>query len=130
MINFSRRQLAQYAVDEMIAKRPVGDLSAHLAAALLASGRKKEIDLLLADINQELEERGLLANANLISAYPLSEELRHELISQLKKMTNVNEVVLREQVDKTVIGGVKIETAGRSWDKTLLRALAKLKEID
>lgn len=128
MIGFSRRQLAQYAVDEIIAKRPVAELSIRLAAVLTVNGRQKDIELLLADIDQELEDRGLLARAQLTSAHSLSSNLKKEISAQLKKMTGVKEVVLQEQIDKSVIGGFRVETASRSWDKTLGRTLARLKE--
>lgn len=129
MIGFSRRQLAQYAVDEMLAKRSTTDLSAHLAASLVASDRQKDIELLLSDIDQVLEERGLLATAHLTSAYALTEKLKTELISQLKKVTNTKQVVVFEEVDKAVIGGIKVETAARSWDRTIRRTLNRIKEI-
>ncbi|HEY5549971.1 MAG TPA: F0F1 ATP synthase subunit delta [Candidatus Saccharimonadales bacterium] len=128
MISLSRRRLAQYAVDEILAELPAADLSARLAAALIATNRRNEIDLLLSDIDQELEERRLLVRAHLTSAYWLSEKLKHELMTQLKKMTQTQEVVLREEVDKSVIGGIRVETATRSWDMTIRRTLNKLKE--
>ena len=128
MTGYSRRQLAQYAVNELVSNRSIADLSAHLAAALAASGRQKEIELLLADIDQELEQRGLLARAQLTSAYPLSSKLKQEIQVRLKKVTGVKEVVLQEQIDKSTIGGFKVETASRSWDKTVRRTLAGLKE--
>lgn len=128
MSGFSRRQLADYAVNEIVAKHPVADLSAHLAAALVNNGWQKEVELLLLDIDQELEERGLLARVRLISTYVLSEKLKTELASKLKKMAGVKEVILLEEIDKTVIGGIKIETATRSWDRTIIRTLTQLKE--
>ncbi|MEX0881509.1 MAG: F0F1 ATP synthase subunit delta [Candidatus Saccharimonadales bacterium] len=129
MISFSRRRLAKYAVDELSNNRPISVVSTRLAAALTASNRQKEVDLLLSDISQELEERGLLAIASLTSASPLSEKFKHELTLQLKKLTGVKEIILQEEVDKDLIGGLKVETASRTWDKTLKRELSKIKEI-
>ena len=128
MSGFSRRQLAKFAVDEIVAKRPIADLSARLAAALVAGGRQKEVELLLSDIDQELEERGLVASALLTSARPLSTKLKQELSSRLRKLTGVKDVIMQEQIDKSVIGGFRVETASRSWDKTIRRTLMRLKE--
>lgn len=127
MINFSRRCLAKYAVDAMLAKRSAVDLSAHLAAALITSRRQKEVELLLSDIDLELEDRGLLVKARVTSAYPLSLGLKRNLASRLRGMTAAREIILQEQTDKDIVGGLKIETASHTWDKTLLRTLAKLK---
>lgn len=128
MVNFSRRQLAKYAVDEIINGKSAATIAPSLAAALLASRRQKQVDLLLSDIDQEFEERGFLVRARVTTAYPLPSELRIELDSQLKKAIKVKSVILHDQIDKSVIGGLRIDTATRSWDKTLLRALRQLKE--
>ena len=128
MINFSRRQLARYAVDELAAKTPVRKLSARLAAALLVSRRHKEADLLVADIERELEERGYIARALTSSAHPLSLQLKRELAAKLKKLTGAKQVMLEERLDPALIGGLRIETAGRSWDMTLKKLLNDIRE--
>ena len=128
MINFSRRLLARYAVDELAAKTSASKLSKKLAAALLASRRSKEADLLMADIEHELEERGLQTNALATSAHQLTPKLRKELSARLKKLTGTKEVVLQEQVDADVIGGVRLETSGRSWDSTIKKRLNDIRE--
>ena len=129
MINFSRRQLAKFAVDEMAKKSSISDISIHIAAVLILSGRKKEIELLIADIEQQLEDRGLLVRARITSAFPLSEELNQEISSQLKKLADVEEVVLVSLIDRGVLGGIKIETTNRTWDKTIKRQLNSIKEV-
>lgn len=130
MISFSRRQLARYAVDEMLAKRPSTSLANHLAAALIASGRRNEADLLLSDIDQELEDRGLVVNARVSSAHPLSASLKKELSLRLKQLSAVKDVSMMEQIDKDLIGGVRIETASRTIDMTLKQTLRELKEAN
>jgi F-type H+-transporting ATPase subunit delta len=129
MTNFSRRQLARYAVDELAAKTSLSKLSKKLAAALLTGRRSKEADLLIADIEHELEERGYQTNALATSAHPLTPKLKKELAARLKKLTGTKEVVLQEQVDKDVIGGVRVETSGRSWDTTIKKRLNDIREV-
>jgi F0F1-type ATP synthase delta subunit len=128
MTSFSRRQLARYAVDELAAKTSSSKLSKKLAAALLVSRRSKEADLLVSDIEYELEERGLQTNAAATSAHPLSMKLKKELAARLKKLTGTKEVVLQEQVDAGVIGGLRVETSGRSWDTTIKKKLNDIRE--
>jgi F0F1-type ATP synthase delta subunit len=129
MINYSRRQLARYAVDEMLAKRPIGSLASRLAAALTSTGRRADTELLLADIDLELEDRGLLSKAHVTSAYALPANARRDLAVRLKKIVGVKNVVMTEKIDKGVIGGVRIETATRTMDMTLKKALSDLKEV-
>ena len=128
MISVSRRQLARYAVDQLLAKQPARSVANHLAAALIASGRRHESELLLLDIDLELEERGLIAKATITSAHPVSAQLKKTLSARLKKLSDVEAVVLDQQIDKSVIGGIKIETASRTIDKTLKKELMNLKE--
>lgn len=128
MISFSRRQLARYAVEEMMAGKRLSVLTENLAAALIASGRRKEVELLLSDIDQELEDRGLVARAHITSARQLSAELQHELSAKIKKMAGVKDVVITHDIDEKVLGGFRVETANHSWDKTVARQLTAIKE--
>lgn len=127
MAGFSRRQLAQYAVSQLLDKQPAGEISRHLAAALVSSKKQKEAELLLDDVAEELEARGLLARAVVTSANGLSASLRKALTEQVKKAAQVTEVSLSEQIDPEVIGGFRVETKRHTWDKTIARKLAAIK---
>lgn len=124
----SRRALARYAVDQLLAGAPAAAVAKHLAAALIDSQRQKEANLLLADINYNLQSRGRLAAATVTSASQLSAHLRREVADLVKKSANVQQVILSEQIDKKIIGGLRIETAERTWDKTVTSQLEKLRE--
>ena len=126
MANFSRRQLAIYAVDQLLAKRPASEVSRHLAAALIAGKKQNQADLLLDDVAEQLESRGLVARATLTTATALSEELRARLTEQIKKAAGVAEVSLSEQIDPTVIGGFRVETTEHAWDETIARRLEQI----
>ena len=127
MASFSRRQLARYAVDELLAKNSPADIANHLAAALITAKKQKEADLLLDDVAEQLESRGLLARAIVTSANKLSSELKERLGKQIKDAAQVKELSLREQIDPDVIGGVRIETASHTWDRTIARKLSEIK---
>ena len=49
--------------------------------------------------------------------------------AQVKKSAKVEQVIISEQIDKSVIGGVRIDTAAHSWDKTLSRKLTDIQEV-
>ncbi len=128
MIKVSRRSLARYGADQLLRGTAARIVAKHLAAALIDGQRQKEAQLLLADINYELQSRGRLAAATVTTAGQLSASLRSEIVSLVKKIAQVQQVILSEQVDKSIIGGVRIETAERSWDKTVIGQLNKLRE--
>lgn len=128
MIKLSRRQLAKYAVDELLNKQQPSVLAASLAAVLIVQKRLGESELLLADSNRELEDRGLLAQARITSAHPLNAQQLKELTDQIKKLTQVEAVNTQTRVDKQMLGGFKIETANHSWDKTVRYQLNQVRE--
>lgn len=128
MIRVSRRALAGYAADQLLAGKAVPALAAEMAAALQVADKLKEVDLLLSDITWELERRGALVNADVISARPIPEKLLAELKSHLRQATGAKRIKLHQKVDKTVLGGLKIETANRTWDETVRRKITDLRE--
>lgn len=123
----SRRSLSRYAADQLLAGISAKAVAQHLAATLIASRRQKDAQLLLDDINYELQSRGRITSATITSAYPLSASLKKEVATLVKKLTRVRQVILAEQIDKAVIGGMRIQTAESTWDKTVSAELNKLK---
>ena len=128
MTRFSRRQLANYAVEALLADQKPSALAKHLAAGLITAGRQKEIGLLLSDIELEFEDRGLQTQARVTSAHSLTDKLKSEIEREIKKMTDSEEVIISAKVDKSVVGGVKIETANHTWDRTFKRTLNDIRK--
>lgn len=128
MAVLSRRRLAAYAAHELLAGRGPKALSKELAAVLVTSRRANQAQLLADDIAWELENSGQAANATVTAAHELSEQLRKQVSSFIKKSASVRDVIIDEQLDESVIGGIRIDTAAHSWDKTLRRKLTELQE--
>src|SRR5215208_5870088 len=104
----SRRQLAGYAADQIIIGKNTKSLANELAAVLIQSKRLNQAELLASDISWELEARGMAVNAQVTAAHSLSETLRKQIAAHIKKAAKVDTVIMDEQVDKSVIGGVRI----------------------
>lgn len=128
MSRLSRRSLARYAADELVAGKPAKTVAKYLAAALIDTGRPGEADYLLGDIAAELEARRELSIATTTTASQLTPQLRGLLKKQVQKATLAKAVMLNENIDRSVLGGVRIETPTRVWDETIARKLADLKE--
>jgi F-type H+-transporting ATPase subunit delta len=129
MTNMSRRQLAAYAAEQLLANKPVASIAKQLASVLVNSRRQNQAELLAGDIAWELEHRGKVANAQVISAHSLGEQLRKQISAHIKKAASVEQVIISEQIDESIIGGVRIDTAAHSWDKTLRRKLTDIREV-
>jgi F0F1-type ATP synthase delta subunit len=128
MTHLSRRQLAEYAVDKLLSGMGITEIATQLAAVLKETHRSQEAELLVRDIAWELETRGKVANAYITSATPLSESLRSDLLSFIKNAAGVDRVSFEENIDRSVLGGVKVETAVHSWNKTVAKKLADIRE--
>lgn len=129
MNKVSRRALSRYAADQLLAGHSAKAVAKSLAAQIVDSGNNIQPEFLLEDIAWELEDRQALAIGHVISATALTKELENALKAHLIKVTKAKEVVIESNIDKSVIGGVRIETSGRVWDGTVLRALSELKEV-
>ena len=118
----SRRKLAIHAalqLKEGISSKKVLN---ELAAFLIESRRTKEIDLIVRDIEQELADRGIVV-ADITTARPLSDALKNDI----KQLVGGKTLQIRETVDETVLGGVRIDTPGKRFDGTIRRKLTALK---
>ncbi len=127
MINASRRSLAKYAVTKLEAGESPAKIAKALVSSLADSGKKKESELLIADVFEMLEVKGLVANATVTTAKPLSAKSRDSLRRHVADIARVKQVIINEVIDEAVIGGFRIETSTHSWDRTIARKLAMIK---
>ncbi|HSW78834.1 MAG TPA: F0F1 ATP synthase subunit delta [Candidatus Babeliales bacterium] len=129
MNKVSRRSLAAWAADQLVKGESSANVAKHLAAVLDENNMATQVEFLVNDIAWELEDRGELAIGKVTSANPLSKELESAIASQIKQATKARSVVLKKSVDKSVIGGVRVETSNRVWDETVSKKLSELKEV-
>lgn len=123
MSKLSRRKIAELWASELVAGR---DITAKIAGYLLAERRVDEAELIVRETEAALADRGVLV-ADLTSATTLSAESRVAIEKFLGVSMNAKRVAFREQTDASVIGGIRVETAGQQLDATLKTRLNKLK---
>ena len=68
-----------------------------------------------------------IVNAKVVSAAPLSEANRQQIISEVTGITK-GEVILNEQVDASLIGGFVLTVGDRQIDTSVATSLQKLKK--
>lgn len=120
----SRRKIAAYYADELQAGNK--EVTKKLAAFLVENRRVRELDLIVRDIEEALAERGVLL-ADIVSSRKLSAEAAKAVEAYLKKTTDAKTVKLRETVDPTLLGGVRVALPGRELDATLRHRISQLK---
>lgn len=149
MARVSRRKLAMYAAERLLA----GDdnVIEELAALIVSEKRERELDLLVRDIEVELAERGTIV-ATVESAHKLDDDTKRAIERLLASAEGRSaarasssdarseacrpetdgssrdlKVLLRESIDKTLIGGFKLRTPTGSLDATMSKKLHDLR---
>ena len=118
----SRRKIAAYFADELIAGR---DITKQLAAYMVEAKRTREAILVVRDIESALAERGVLL-ADIASSRTLTADTEHTITEYLKGATGAKKIHLRPEVDESLLGGVRIETPGSRLDNTIRHRLNQL----
>jgi F-type H+-transporting ATPase subunit delta len=121
-MRLSRRKIATYAADRLLDGASKKEVLRSVAAYLVETRRTREQILVVREIEDVLALRGYVV-ADVTSAHPLSEALK----SQIKELVKADTLQLRELVDPTVLGGMKIDVPGKRFDGTIRRKLTALR---
>lgn len=100
-----------------------------IAAYLLATGRTGDLNSLAREMILDRAENGVVEVAA-FSARELSGTVREEVNGQIRKLyPNAKQIILNEQIDSTVIGGVRLEFPDSQLDLTLRNKLNRFKAL-
>lgn len=120
-IKLSRTKLARYVAEQLQAGNR--GVMRELAAYLIDSRRVGEADLIVRSIFEQLERSGHVV-ADITSTHELSDEIRQ----QVARLTGAETLELRQHIDPSVLGGVRIQTPSRVLDATVQRRITTLRE--
>ena len=98
-----------------------------LAALVLEYRLHSQVDEILADIAAEYARVHGIVEAEARTAFPLSEELKHTISERVKASTGAKKVILHEEIDMTLLGGVIVNAPDMELDLSLKTKLAKLR---
>jgi F0F1-type ATP synthase delta subunit len=119
MAKLSRRKLSGYTAARLVSGEPRKTVLRDLAAYLIDEGRKSEATLIVRDMEAMLMDAGT-AIGTVTSARPLSTGSLGTVESFIKQHDKrIKHVVLREQVDESLIGGIKLELPGAQLDASV-----------
>ncbi len=123
-----RRQIAQVISDKTItSKYSSKKLSKDVAAYLLNEKRVKELDSILRDIQSDWANDGYI-DTIVFSAHPLTDNLVNQIKTELFGIyPNAKTIKISNIIDRSLIGGIKIEIASTQQD---LSVKAKLKRFE
>jgi F0F1-type ATP synthase delta subunit len=126
MAKLSRRKLAGNAAARLASGEQKKTVLRDLAAYLIDSGRKSEASLIVRDVESMLMDNGT-AIGTVTSARPLSGGALKSVEAFIKQTdSRIKQVILREQVDEGLIGGMKLELPGTQLDASVKAKLDKI----
>jgi len=123
MLKTSRRTVAKVIADQLLNGASSEKLMQQLAGYLVKHGLTKQSDLYLRDIESLLATRGH-SIVDVTTARELSDSLRKQIT---KAFAGQQSVVLREHIDESVIGGIRIQTSDKLFDATVSEKLRQLR---
>ena len=121
-VRLSRRKLAAYVADKLQAGASVSEVLREIAAYLIDTRRTRELELLVRDIEDALAARGVVV-ADITTAHALSNELK----SEINTLIGAKKLQIRETIDESVLGGVRIDIPGKRFDVTIRHKLTALR---
>ena len=89
-------------------------------------GRADKLGEIYAEFRQMYNDEKNILEVTAITASPLTAELRKRLTDKLSKSTGRN-IVLTEEVDKSIIGGIVVRYGNTELDSSVRTRLGKLK---
>jgi len=124
-VKYSRSDIAKAFVaqaDKVGTKRAAKDL----AAFLLDQRMHGDFELILEDIAKEYNRVHGVVESTVKTAHPLSKELKTQLEKRVKEKTGAKKVIMNEEIDRSLLGGVIVTAPGMELDLSLKSKLNKL----
>lgn len=98
-----------------------------LAGLLIEQRLHSQLDEILTEVAREYARVHGIVEAQARTAFPLSSELKKELAGHVKQSTGAKEVILSEEIDKSLLGGVVVSAPDMELDLSLKTKLARLR---
>jgi F-type H+-transporting ATPase subunit delta len=127
MQKLSRRRLARYAAEQLVAGADRGKLVQQLAAYLVVHKLDKQIELFVSDVSVILAADHGSVLVEVVSARELSASLQSAIREFVKTTESASNVELVNRIDDSLIGGVIIRTPRGEFDRSIKSQLKQLK---
>lgn len=129
MSKLPRHQLAAVLAEQSLGNINEQKFSAEVAAYLLTERRTSELDSLMRDIMQYRADHGIV-EAICVSAFALTAPVKSEIESQIRELyPAASKVIITEEHDPRVMGGVRIELANQQLDLSVRAKLNRFKQL-
>lgn len=81
------------------------------------------------EFNRLYDQERKVVRATVKTAIALDDDQKERLASQFAKLENVNQVILDEKIDPSLIGGVILQSESRIYDGSIKSKIEKIKRL-
>ena len=126
MARVSRRLIAKAVAEQLVDAKAKTAALKQLAAYLVENRRTGEAELIVRDIEAELAARGTVV-ATVWSARALTSQLRSSIEAMAsQEFPGSSSVQIREEIDSSLLAGIKLAVPGKQVDLSARHKLDKL----
>jgi len=115
------------SIFKLIFDAKIGEVSMAFINIITTKKRESLLALIASSFISLYKEHNKIETASVITATPLDEILRAEVINYIKKHGNDN-VELTEKVDENIIGGAIIRMGDKQLDASVSKAISELRQ--
>ncbi len=112
---------------ERVLKAYVSQEALHLAYVLLERGRIDLAPAVAREYKSLVEAHRGIQEADVTTAVPLTADERTAVVARLEQMTG-KRIVLREHVDRSILGGIVLRVGDTLIDDSVVHRLAEMRE--
>ena len=124
-----RTRIARVIADKTLKQGPSKRLAREVAAYLLAERRTGQLESIMRDVQGDWAEAGRV-EVIASSAHPLTPGVRNDIRQRVKKLyPAAKTVIVTEQHDPAVVGGVRLSLSDRQLDLTVQAKLNRFKQL-
>lgn len=125
-MKISNRHIAQAVLIDIQSGKDTSAVVASLAAYLVAERRSKDAEAVGRELERLLGANGQV-ELNVTTAHGLSAELKETVTKMFSEGSS--KVIINEQQDPAVLGGVLVESGEKRLDLTVRRQIQRLKGV-
>lgn len=115
------------AIVDAVTKGKISEITAAFTRLLINKGREANLpEVIVAFIDQYKQQKGI-HTIKLTTAVPVTEEVKKQIIAQVQKQTNLNNIDLKATVNEDIIGGFVLEIGDTLVDASIVYDLNKIK---
>jgi len=105
------------------------ELTIRFFTLLIRKGRSKLVIYIVLQFIELYREQNGFVSATIKTATPLLDEMKRKIVEKVQKATGKEKVELKEQIDKTLLGGFILYYDGNCYDASVRNNLERIRNV-